>query len=105
MVPKELAWLAQPLPLHDRNTPRTADLLPLTHNDGSFFASEAFLDAFLEGVEYNLQEVAGSQGHSLVFHAKDGDHTPRSQHAQSCHCLGGRGGQSLPLVEGSHRDP
>lgn len=100
MVPQELAWPAQPLPLHDRNTQRTTDLLLLTHNDGTFFASEAFLDAFLEGIKYNLQQVAGSQGHGLVFHAQDGDHTPSSQHTQGCHRLGGREGTEPPAGAG-----
>ncbi|XP_037064024.1 uncharacterized protein LOC119088384 [Peromyscus leucopus] len=47
----------------------------------------AFLDAFLEGVNHNLQQVAGRQRHGLVFHTQDGDHSPRSQDTQGCHCL------------------
>lgn len=40
--------------------PEDTDLLPLTHDDGAFFATEAFLDTFLEGIKHNLKQVAGS---------------------------------------------
>ena len=77
-------------PPKDINTHRTqTGFHRLTHNDGAFFAAEAFLDTFLEGIKHNLQQVAGSQGHGLVFHAQHGDHPPGSQHAQGGHCLVG----------------
>lgn len=89
LILKELAGWVQlhASPPQQYLSSKAPDPLPLTHNNGTFFAPEAFLDAFLEGVNHNLQQVAGRQRHGLVFHTQDGDHSPRSQDTQGCHCL------------------